>query len=91
MHAEIKAEAARNPVIANIYKESHRRLQERAINIMESIYPRMDKKEAIARIEMLVTLTEGLLVRWEFQTRPFSKEMHNVYSQTLDTILPDTF
>jgi AcrR family transcriptional regulator len=91
MHAEIKAEAARNPVIANIYKESHRRLQERAINIMESIYPRMDKKEVIARIEMLVTLTEGLLVRWEFQTRPFSKEMHNVYSQTLDTILPDTF
>ncbi|WP_338268604.1 TetR/AcrR family transcriptional regulator [Marinomonas pontica] len=89
MHAEIKAEAARNPTIAQIYKESHQRLQKRAINIMAAQYPNMDQKEIAARIEMLVTLSEGLLARWEFQPRPFSQEMRQLYSDTLDTILPD--
>jgi AcrR family transcriptional regulator len=89
MHAEIKAEAARNPVIAKICTESHQRLQHHAVNIIRSRYPLMGKEEAIARIEILVTLTEGLLARWEFQTRPFSKEMKLIYRQTLDTILPD--
>ncbi|WP_421855749.1 TetR/AcrR family transcriptional regulator [Marinomonas sp.] len=90
MHTEIQAEATRNPVIAKIYKESNMRLQNRAVIILQSRYPTITEKEALARIEMLVTLTEGLLVRWDFQARPFSKEMHQIYSQTLDTILPDT-
>lgn len=89
MHTEIQAEATRNPVIAKIYKESHTRLQNRAVVILMSRYPTITEREAIARIEMLVTLTEGLLVRWDFQTRPFTKEMHQIYRQTLDTILPD--
>jgi AcrR family transcriptional regulator len=89
MHTEIQAEATRNPVIAKIYKESHIRLQNRAVVILMSRYPTITEREAIARIEMLVTLTEGLLVRWDFQTRPFTKEMHQIYRQTLDTILPD--
>ncbi|MGO2236443.1 TetR/AcrR family transcriptional regulator [Marinomonas sp.] len=89
MHTEIQAEATRNPVIAKIYKESHTRLQSRAVVILMSRYPTITEREAIARIEMLVTLTEGLLVRWDFQTRPFTKEMHQIYRQTLDTILPD--
>ncbi|MGO2511002.1 TetR/AcrR family transcriptional regulator [Marinomonas polaris] len=90
MHTEIQAEATRNPVIAKIYKESHIRLQNRAVVILMSRYPTITEREAIARIEMLVTLTEGLLVRWDFQTRPFTKEMHQIYRQTLDIILPDT-
>ena len=90
MHTEIQAEATRNPVIAKIYNESHMRLQNRAVVILQSRYPTITKKEAIARIEMLVTLAEGLLVRWDFQSRPFTKEMHQIYNQTLDTILPDT-
>lgn len=89
MHTEIQAEATRNPVISKIYKESHTRLQSRAVVILMSRYPTITEREAIARIEMLVTLTEGLLVRWDFQTRPFTKEMHQIYRQTLDTILPD--
>ena len=89
MHTEIQAEATRNPVISKIYKESHTRLQNRAVVILMSRYPTITEREAIARIEMLVTLTEGLLVRWDFQTRPFTKEMHQIYRQTLDTILPD--
>ncbi|GAA0223801.1 TetR/AcrR family transcriptional regulator [Marinomonas primoryensis] len=89
MHAEIKAEAARNPVISKIYTESHKRLKEGAITIMKQLYPTMDKNEAMARIEMLITLKEGLLVRWDFQPRPFSKEMRQMYNQILDTILPD--
>ncbi|PJE55609.1 TetR/AcrR family transcriptional regulator [Marinomonas sp. BSi20584] len=89
MHTEIQAEATRNPVIAKIYKESHTRLQNHAVVILMSRYPTITEREAIARIEMLVTLTEGLLVRWDFQTRPFTKEMHQIYRQTLDTILPD--
>ena len=90
MHTEIQAEATRNPVIAKIYNESHIRLQNRAVVILQSRYPTITEKEAIARIEMLVTLTEGLLVRWDFQTRPFTKEMYQIYDQTLATILPDT-
>ncbi|WP_418138325.1 hypothetical protein AB8616_12740 [Marinomonas sp. RS-M-Aa-14] len=89
MHAEIQAEATRNPVIAEIYVESHNRLQNRAVGILQSRYPTITKSEAIARIEMLVTLTEGLLVRWDFQTRPFNEEMQQIYRQTLDIILPD--
>lgn len=89
MHAEIKAEAARNPVISIIYTESHTLLQKRAITIMKQLYPSMDEKEAMARIEMLITLKEGLLVRWDFQPRPFSKEIRQMYNQILDTILPD--
>lgn len=89
MHAEIQAEATRNPVIAEIYIESNRRLQNRAIGILQSRHPEITEKEASARIEMLVTLTEGLLARWDFQSRPFSKETHLIYQQTLDTILPD--
>jgi len=89
INTEIQAEAARNPVIAKICIESHQRLQNHAVTIMRSRYPQMDKLEIIARIEMLVTLTEGLLARWEFQPKPFSKEMHQIYRLTLDTILPD--
>lgn len=89
LHAEIKAEAARNSVIANIYVESHQQLHQRAISIMQSRYPLMNQQETIARIEILITLTEGLLVRWDIQNRPFSKEMQQIYRQTLATILPD--
>ncbi|WP_417529178.1 TetR/AcrR family transcriptional regulator [Marinomonas shanghaiensis] len=90
MHAEIQAEATRNPVIAEIHIESHSRLQDRAVGILQSRYPTITKSEAIARIEMLVTLTEGLLVRWDFQTRPFNEETQQIYRQTLDMILPDS-
>ena len=90
IHTEIQAEATRNPVIAKIYQESHFRLQNRAVGILQTRYPAMSEKEAVARIEMLVTLAEGLLVRWDFQTRPFSEEMYEIYRQTLDNILPDT-
>jgi AcrR family transcriptional regulator len=89
MHSEIQAEAARNPVIAKICIESHQRLQCHAVSIMQSRHPKMDRQEAVARIEMLVTLTEGLLARWEYQPRPFSKEMQKIYNLTLDAILPD--
>lgn len=90
IHTEIQAEATRNPVIAKIYNESHLRLQNRAVVILQSRYPIITEKEAIARIEMLVTLAEGLLVRWDFQTRPFTTEIYEIYCKTLDTILPDT-
>jgi AcrR family transcriptional regulator len=89
MHMEIQAEAARNPVIAKICIESHLKLQNHAVDIIQSRYPLMTEQEAIARIEMLVTLTEGLLARWELQTRPFSKEMQQIYRVALDAILPD--
>ena len=90
IHTEIQAEATRNPVIAKIYHESHLRLQKRAVGILQTRYPAISEKEAIARIEMLVTLAEGLLIRWDFQTRPFSEEMYEIYRQTLDNILPAT-
>lgn len=90
IHTEIQAEATRNPVIAKIYSESHLRLQNRAVAILRSRHPTMTENEAIARIEMLVTLTEGLLVRWDFQTRPFTTETCEIYRQTLDNILPDS-
>ncbi|NLQ17654.1 TetR/AcrR family transcriptional regulator [Marinomonas sp. M1K-6] len=89
MHTEIQAEATRNPVVAKIHIESHYRLQDRAIGILQSRYPTITKNEAIARIEMLVTLAEGLLARWDFQTRPFNQETQQIYRQALDAILPD--
>ncbi|PYF81575.1 MULTISPECIES: TetR/AcrR family transcriptional regulator [Marinomonas] len=89
MHYEIQAEASRNPVIEKIYMESNNRLQARAVKILQSQYPKMAKAEIIARIEILVTLTEGLLARWDSQNRPFNEETQLIYQQTLDTILPD--
>lgn len=89
MHYEIQAEASRNPVIERIYMESNHRLQDRAVKILQSHYPKMEEREIIARIEILVTLTEGLLARWDSQSRPFDEETQLIYQQTLDTILPD--
>lgn len=86
---EIMAEAARNPTIATICQRSHQRLQARALEILQKRYPSMEKQDAISRIEMLSTLTEGLLVRWDYQTRPFTKETHLLYAQMLDNILPE--
>ncbi|RBP83121.1 TetR/AcrR family transcriptional regulator [Marinomonas rhizomae] len=90
MHSEVQAEAARNPVVFDICQDSQNRLQQHAIEILQTRQPNMSVDEAASRIEMLVTLTEGLMARWEFQQRPLSKEMYQMYSQVIDTILPDT-
>ena len=89
MHAEIQAEAARNPVVFEICQDSQKRLQEHAVTLLQSQNPAMSQAEASARIEMLVTLTEGLLARWEFQQRPLSQEIIQLYNQVIDQILPD--
>ncbi|RBO84800.1 TetR/AcrR family transcriptional regulator [Marinomonas aquiplantarum] len=89
MHAEIQAEAARNPVVFEICQDSKNCLQQHAIQILQTRQPTLSTNEAASRIEMLVTLTEGLLARWEFQQRPLSLEMIQLYNNVIDQILPD--
>ncbi|GAA0830958.1 TetR/AcrR family transcriptional regulator [Marinomonas arenicola] len=85
---EIKAEAARNTVISNICYKSHLLLQNRAIEIMQERYPTMGKEEIIARIDLLITITEGFMTRWDDQREPPSTATINLYSKVLEDILP---
>ncbi len=89
INMEVQAEAARNSVIADICHKSHQELQGKAVDIMQERYPNMSKEEIIARIEMLVTIAEGLFVRWDYQKRPFSKVTIELYDTILENILPD--
>lgn len=88
LNSEIQAEAARNHVINKICIESHQRLQNRAIELMQEKYPSMSHDEVVARIELLVTITEGLLARWDYQSRPFSNATIQLYDTILKNILP---
>ncbi|BFM50783.1 TetR/AcrR family transcriptional regulator [Marinomonas sp. THO17] len=89
MHAEIQAEAARNPVVFKICQDSQTRLHKHAVTLLQKKVPEMTEAEASAKIEILVTLTEGLFARWEFQQRPLSQEVTRLYNQVIDQILPD--
>ena len=86
---EIKAEAARNTVISNICYESHLILQNRAVEIMQKRYPTMGKEEIVARIDLLITITEGFMTSWNNQRNPPSAATINLYSEILENILPD--
>lgn len=89
INMEVRAEAARNSTIAKICNKSHQLLQKRAIDIMQERYPYMKKEDIIARIDMLVTITEGLLVRWDYQNRPFSTASIELYRTILNNLLPE--
>jgi len=51
--------------------------------------PGLSKAEAIARVEVLSTLAEGMLSEWDYTTRPFTPETIKLYNTLLDSILPD--
>ncbi|REG84925.1 TetR/AcrR family transcriptional regulator [Marinomonas pollencensis] len=86
---EIKAEAARNSVISEICRKSHTLLRNRAVEIMQERYPMMDKQEIIARIDLLITITEGFVSRWDDQRQSYSAATISLYHKILDDILPD--
>lgn len=89
MTLEIKAEASRNLTISNICKKKHQCLQLKAVTILQDNCPNLTEQEAIARVEMLSTLAEGMLSQWDYSPRPFTPETIELYKKLLDNILPD--
>jgi len=89
MTLEIKAEASRNTTISKICKKMNQHLRSKATDIIMEKSPGLSKAEAIARVEVLSTLAEGMLSEWDYTTRPFTPETIKLYNTLLDSILPD--
>jgi len=60
---EISAEATRNPAVREIVERADQRLCERAVADFRREHPQLDPSEASARVELLVVLFEGTLLR----------------------------
>jgi len=60
---EISAEATRNPAVREIVKRADQRLCEQAVANFRREHPQLDPSEASARVELLVVLFEGTLLR----------------------------
>jgi len=60
---EISAEATRNPAVREIVERADQRLCEQAVANFRRDHPQLDPSEAPARVELLVVLFEGTLLR----------------------------
>jgi AcrR family transcriptional regulator len=60
---EISAEATRNPAVREIVERADQRLCEQAVANFRREHPQLDPSEASARVELLVVLFEGTLLR----------------------------
>jgi hypothetical protein len=60
---EISAEATRNPAVREIVERADQRLCEQAVANFRRDHPELDPSEAPARVELLVVLFEGTLLR----------------------------
>ncbi|ADZ90208.1 TetR family transcriptional regulator [Marinomonas mediterranea] len=85
INAEINAEAARNPKIAEICQHSHRVLREQSLTIMKQKYG-MSREQAAPKVELLVTLTEGILNRAYLHDAPYSDDFETLMKETLSFI-----
>ena len=60
---EISAEATRNPAVREIVERADQRLCEQAVANFRREHPKLDPSEASPRVELLVVLFEGTLLR----------------------------
>ena len=60
---EATVEATRNPTVARILRDADQRLLAHAVAVFRRDHPRLDARDASARLEALVSLFEGTLFR----------------------------
>lgn len=89
LNMEIKAEANRSSVIAQIQRDADQRLHTHATHIIKRRYALQDDEDIQARVDFLVALTEGLFYRSELIQRPFSNSAYQLYEHMLNELLPD--
>lgn len=89
LHIEIRAEATRNPKVAKIQYDAELRLNAHAVNIVKQRYHLEDEIDIAARVEFLVSLTEGMLSRSQCLQRPFSIQAHALYQRIFDELFPN--
>ncbi|MFD1381949.1 TetR/AcrR family transcriptional regulator [Rhodanobacter aciditrophus] len=89
LHLEILAEASRSPSIAAIQEQAEARLNKHALKLIEQRYDLNNQADIAARLEFLIALTKGLLVRSDSLERPFSIQAHALYQRIFDELFPD--
>ncbi|MFP8967801.1 TetR/AcrR family transcriptional regulator [Pokkaliibacter sp. CJK22405] len=60
---EIQAEAARNPLIAEVSYQAHLRLEARAMSLLKTAYPEADEDYLRLISELRATLIQGMMLR----------------------------
>ena len=89
LNMEIKAEANRSPVLAEIQSDADRRLTEHAIKLVRQRYGLQDEEDILARVQFLVALTNGLFHRSNDTDQPFSQASHRLFQHMLNELFPD--
>lgn len=87
MFLEMQAEATRNPVVADILKQSELKLRAKAVETMLADFPRMSGAEAVGIIEFLATMNQGRIFRAGQSNPETTAEFIEVYKAALAYLL----
>src|SRR4029453_15152424 len=85
---EITAEATRNPAVAAIVREAHRRLAAQAVALVRQTYPELSEDEAAARVEFVAVFSEGSSFRSVTGQRVSPPLMERLYADALKKLFP---
>lgn len=87
---EATVEATRNPTVAQILTDADQRLLTHALVIFRRDHPRLDARDASARLEALVTLFEGTLFRRLTGRGRSDKRIRRIYEAMIEEALSTT-
>lgn len=89
LNMEIKAEANRSQALQAIQAEADQRLTQHAIALIRKRYKLDDEADIFARVQFLVSLTEGMFYRSNYFQAPFTEHSHRLFEHMLNELFPD--
>ncbi|MFZ4286530.1 TetR/AcrR family transcriptional regulator [Variovorax sp. HJSM1_2] len=85
---EVTAEAARNPVVAEIVKKADHRLHAQAMAAVRVDYPDLSEREAAARVEFVAVLSEGTAFRRATEQPADVATLEALYREVIGRLFP---
>lgn len=87
---EVTAEAARNPVVAEIVKKADHRLHAQALAAVRVDYPELSDQEAAARVEFVAVLSEGTAFRRATEQPADVATLEALYREVIGRLFPSS-
>ncbi len=86
---EVTAEAARNPIVAQIVQKADQQLYAQAVSRVRKHYPGLSEQQAMARVEFMAVLTEGTVFRRATLLQAEPTILESLYRDVFSQLFPE--